>query len=300
VSGEAMAMLVHQQLYDGKPVSELTQAEKENIRAVATLASGLVGGVAGDGFENAATAASAGYNAAVNNELAQRTGFERPVVLAKTPLEKALYEVEGNLGGRESRSEDEDRAWDLILKTVRERCPAGVCSTPEDRELLRISKMKPRFSYQGLASSHPELLLPIGRLAEGVGFLGKTGARFIGGLFKGGAATVRYEAIGSTGKIGEEALKALGGRSQVYFQTSSGGRYVDQLVNGVANEAKVGYTTLTKSIQTQIAKDAELLAKRDIEAVVWNFFKSPVTGKGGPSAPLIDALNKAGFNYIIH
>jgi filamentous hemagglutinin len=69
VSGEAMAMLVHQQLYDGKPVSELTQAEKENIRAVATLASGLVGGVAGDGFENAATAASAGYNAAVNNVL---------------------------------------------------------------------------------------------------------------------------------------------------------------------------------------------------------------------------------------
>jgi filamentous hemagglutinin len=69
VSGEAMAMLVHQQLYDGKPVSELTQAEKENIRAVATLASGLVGGVAGDGFENAATAASAGYNAAVNNQL---------------------------------------------------------------------------------------------------------------------------------------------------------------------------------------------------------------------------------------
>jgi hypothetical protein len=65
-----MAMLVHQQLYDGKPVSELTQAEKENIRAVATLASGLVGGVAGDGFENAATAASAGYNAAVNNNLA--------------------------------------------------------------------------------------------------------------------------------------------------------------------------------------------------------------------------------------
>jgi filamentous hemagglutinin len=65
-----MAMLVHQQLYDGKPVSELTQAEKENIRAVATLASGLVGGVAGDSFENAATAASAGYNAAVNNNLA--------------------------------------------------------------------------------------------------------------------------------------------------------------------------------------------------------------------------------------
>ena len=72
VSGEAMAMIVHQQLYDGKPTSELTQSERENIRAVATLASALVGGAAGGSFEDAATSASAGYNAAVNN--ASRAG----------------------------------------------------------------------------------------------------------------------------------------------------------------------------------------------------------------------------------
>jgi filamentous hemagglutinin len=70
VSGEAMAMIVHKQLYDDKPVDQLTQAEKANIRATATLASGLVGGVAGGSFENAAVAAGAGYNAAVNNNLA--------------------------------------------------------------------------------------------------------------------------------------------------------------------------------------------------------------------------------------
>ena len=68
VSGETMAIIVHQQLYDAKPVSELTQAEKENIRAVATLASGLAGALQGGSFESAATSAAAGYNAAVNNE----------------------------------------------------------------------------------------------------------------------------------------------------------------------------------------------------------------------------------------
>lgn len=53
--------------------------------------------------------------------------------------------------------------------------------------------------------------------------------------------------------------KHWGGESQVYFRTSQGGRYVDQLVNGIANESKVGYTTLTPDIHLQIAKDVELM-----------------------------------------
>ena len=68
VSGEAMAIIVHDQLYGNKPTDQLTPAEKENIRAVATLASGLAGALQGGSFESAATSAAAGYNAAVNNE----------------------------------------------------------------------------------------------------------------------------------------------------------------------------------------------------------------------------------------
>ena len=55
----------------------------------------------------------------------------------------------------------------------------------------------------------------------------------------------QYAKIGSTGKVGEDALKVLGGKSHAYFSTTSGKRYVDQLSNGIANESKVGYTTLT-------------------------------------------------------
>ena len=67
-SGEAIAMIVHHQLYGNKPTDQLTVKEKETIRGIATLASGLAGALQGGSFETAATGAAAGYNAAVNNE----------------------------------------------------------------------------------------------------------------------------------------------------------------------------------------------------------------------------------------
>ena len=78
VSGETMAMLVHQQLYDNKPTDQLTTAEKESIRAVATLASGLAGALQGGSFESAATSAAAGYNAAVNNDTREQGAYDAP------------------------------------------------------------------------------------------------------------------------------------------------------------------------------------------------------------------------------
>jgi RHS repeat-associated protein len=113
------------------------------------------------------------------------------------------------------------------------------------------------------------------------------------------AAASRTE-IGVTGRIGEEALKELGGESQVYFETSDGARYIDQLVDGIAHESKVGYTPLRESIARQIAKDAELIATKQIQGSVWHFFESPVTGLGGPSQPLVNALEQNGIQWIIH
>ena len=106
--------------------------------------------------------------------------------------------------------------------------------------------------------------------------------------------------IGATGKLGEAALKALGGESQVAFRTSVGRRVVDQLVNGIAHESKVGYASLTKGIAGQIAKDAELMASGEIRGATWHFFRSSVTGKIGPSAPLRQALGDAGIGIVMH
>ena len=107
-------------------------------------------------------------------------------------------------------------------------------------------------------------------------------------------------AIGWTGKIGEAFLRTLGGRSQVLFHTSKGKRFVDQLVQGIAHESKVGYTSLTKSVRKQILKDIELMKTGDVKGAVWHFFTSPVTGKGGPSKPLRDMLSNNGIGIVIH
>jgi len=110
-----------------------------------------------------------------------------------------------------------------------------------------------------------------------------------------------FNAIGSTGKVGEQWLaQNLGGEPQVFFNTTQGGRYVDQLVGDIANESKVGYQSLTPSIQLQISKDAELLNGGTFQSVNWHFFQSPVTGLGGPSQPLMNALQQNGINVIIH
>jgi hypothetical protein len=109
-----------------------------------------------------------------------------------------------------------------------------------------------------------------------------------------------FSAIGSTGQIGEKYLKSLGGQSQVFFQTSQGARYVDQFVDGVAHESKVGYTSLTSSVQAQIAKDTELLNSGAYDAANWHFFMSPVTGLGGPSQPLFNALQHSNITVVIH
>ncbi|WP_444542698.1 VENN motif pre-toxin domain-containing protein [Formosimonas limnophila] len=69
VTGEALAQIIIKEKYDGKTSDQLTTAEKEDIRAISTLAATLVGGITGGSFEDAVTAGAAGYNAVVNNGL---------------------------------------------------------------------------------------------------------------------------------------------------------------------------------------------------------------------------------------
>ncbi len=142
--------------------------------------------------------------------------------------------------------------------------------------------------------------------ARGVGAVGEAGVDALDAIqaaagkdVAAGAAESAFTTIGSTGKVGEDFLKTLGGESQVRFDTSLGPRIVDQLVDDVANESKVGYTSLTSDVAKQIAKDVKLMKDRAVKEVVWNFFVSPVTGKGGPSAPLLQALENAGIKVII-
>ncbi|WP_419762447.1 DUF637 domain-containing protein [Burkholderia contaminans] len=107
--------------------------------------------------------------------------------------------------------------------------------------------------------------------------------------------------IGATGQIGESALAALGGQRNVSFPTTEGMRFVDRLTPGnIANEAKVGYTSLDSFTKTQVVKDIELMKTGVVNGVTWNFYTSPVTGMGGPSPGLLKMLNDADIKVVIH
>jgi filamentous hemagglutinin len=93
----------------------------------------------------------------------------------------------------------------------------------------------------------------------------------------------------------------LGGQRQVGFQTDQGVRIVDQLTpDNIANESKVGYTVLDADTLLQVSKDTELLNSGVVNGVTWHFFTSPVTGLGGPSPTLYNALTNAGIKMVIH
>ena len=113
-------------------------------------------------------------------------------------------------------------------------------------------------------------------------------------------------AINQLGQSGEDMLRIEhGGESQVYFRTmvngQSGGRYVDQFADGIAYESKVGYTCLSQRLKTQILKDAWLLQNDPrVNGVVWEFFRSEITGKVGASQQLLEFLTDHGIEYVIH
>ncbi len=96
--------------------------------------------------------------------------------------------------------------------------------------------------------------------------------------------------------------ESFGGSTQKSFNTSMGGRRIDNLTSsGIAQESKVGYNSLTDSVKTQALKDAELLNSVDeVTSVEWHFFKSGTTGKIGPSGPLKSYLESLGIKVIIH
>ncbi len=122
-------------------------------------------------------------------------------------------------------------------------------------------------------------------------------------LFKEGAeeAVTRLTAQ-QIGKIGEDALAKylgnLGGKK--FFNTTAGRRIVDYFVKGAAHESKTGAASLTKFIRQQIAKDVRLLADKKVDEVTWHFFRSPVTGRIGPSAALEKSLKDAGIKILLH
>ncbi|GKV92918.1 MULTISPECIES: VENN motif pre-toxin domain-containing protein [Pectobacterium] len=68
-SGELAARAIMAAQYPGKTANDLTEAEKQSVSALSTLAAGLVSGLAGNSTASAASGAQSGRNAVENNSL---------------------------------------------------------------------------------------------------------------------------------------------------------------------------------------------------------------------------------------
>ena len=97
------------------------------------------------------------------------------------------------------------------------------------------------------------------------------------------------------GKSAEAMLRMFYGGGPVSKATQLGMRHIDNLVDGIAMEAKVGRVALTPRIQRQIAKDLLMMrdARSGVTAVEWHFF--PGKSGVGPTGPLSKALIDAGI-----
>jgi hypothetical protein len=114
------------------------------------------------------------------------------------------------------------------------------------------------------------------------------------------AGVLRNKAVGDAG-ADAIAARYPGAMREVTLQAESGIRRLDVLTpEGLAIESKVGRTSLTAATRQQIARHAELLNDpfSPVSSVEWHFLRSPTTGRYGPTAPLLEALEKAGIRAV--
>lgn len=107
--------------------------------------------------------------------------------------------------------------------------------------------------------------------------------------------------------IGDEASDRIaarypGAQREVTLQAASGPRRLDVLTEqGLAIESKVGRTGLTRRTRQELARDVELLndSTSPVTSLMWEFSRSPITGRGGPSSRLASELLRNGIPWTV-
>ncbi|WP_175580981.1 RHS repeat domain-containing protein [Marivivens donghaensis] len=137
--------------------------------------------------------------------------------------------------------------------------------------------------------------------ADDAADLAQQGTRRVDSATDAGASQVqRNKRVGDDAR--DRILAREGGDPEVNFKTIGGYRRVDVLANGgrKAFESKVGRTSLGKRERQELARDIRLLRNDKLDEVVWEFSRSPTTGKVGPTGPLRDALERNGITIKIN
>ncbi|MBC8553940.1 MAG: RHS domain-containing protein, partial [Candidatus Brocadiales bacterium] len=103
--------------------------------------------------------------------------------------------------------------------------------------------------------------------------------------------TIKKKVIKSTIQANKAAGDAVrdviaartGGVIEKNFRVTGGLRRVDVLDGTTAIESKVGRTGLSKRVKQELARDVKMLRSGQVDKVQWEFSRSGVTGKVGPT-----------------
>ncbi|WP_422879954.1 hemagglutinin repeat-containing protein [Pectobacterium zantedeschiae] len=117
-SGELAARAIMAKEYPGKTVNDLTEAEKQSVSALSTLAAGLISGLAGNSTASAASGAQSGRNAVENNYLSAKEAENKTVLERKEKAGTLTTDEAKELADTRQLDKERDQA-------IRDICTQG-------------------------------------------------------------------------------------------------------------------------------------------------------------------------------
>lgn len=266
-TGEVVGIIATQ-MY-GKPVSELSETEKQTVSTLATVAAGLAGGLVGDSGASAVAGAQSGKTTVENNALSFGDGFESNATAA-TSWNK--YAVDNNLTPEQTQAGlDKIAKGDMpdstnITKVIVDGYQDGVMiagawylgpaasagkvlgggllglaanSGYQVYDLNQPQNANKSWDYLGSATS-----FTTGMMAPGRGVLANTGIAMGGAFFTDGPNTASLAGAGigaglggAFGKYAPTAVgKILGNDPVPGFIYELGGGAVSEFTNGIIKD----------------------------------------------------------------
>jgi len=114
-SGELIAAAIKDAYYPGKPVSQLSEEEKQTISTLASISAGIAGGIAGGDTVSAANGAQAGKNSVENNFLGATSSDKLDKAIAKIKQGDKSPEAANDL----IKLENADKRSDALMDKFR-------------------------------------------------------------------------------------------------------------------------------------------------------------------------------------
>ncbi|QHP75981.1 hypothetical protein EKQ45_08445 [Proteus vulgaris] len=203
MTGETVGILSHS-LY-GKTSEELTETEKQNISAWATLTSGIVGGLISDNSTGVANAAQAGKVVVENNYLTakQITSWLEKYYLASTDEEKKhLVELGNNVDAEQQQKAIETRITkehlvqqqdELILLIQSADCNAH-CKSIAEYSIRKLDPIIENYSELQRGNNIPRAV--VATTALGLPIMSKAISPYVSSWL--GSTTVASRVVGVT------------------------------------------------------------------------------------------------------